>query len=59
MLQHFQEEPKSPEMKEMLDEVGFTYFLILARMHDIDPKMAKNGQFESIWGKWEKYKDLV
>ena len=27
-------------MKEKLDEVGFTYYLILARMHDIDPKLA-------------------
>ena len=30
----------SADMKEKLDEVGFTYYLILARMHDIDPKLA-------------------
>lgn len=28
----------SPEMKEKYDEVGFTYFLILTRICDIDPK---------------------
>jgi hypothetical protein len=36
-----EEDAKSPEIKEMLDEVGFTYFLIIARLHDLDPKLAK------------------
>ena len=29
-------------MKEKLDEVGFTYYLILARLHDLDPKLHKS-----------------
>ena len=36
-----EEEARSPEMKEMLDEVGFTYYLIIARLHDLDPKLHK------------------
>ena len=36
-----EETTKSPEMKEKLDEVGFVYYLVLARMQDIDPKMFK------------------
>ena len=27
-------------MKESLDSVGFTYFLVMARIHDIDPRLA-------------------
>ena len=41
LLVQQEEEAKTPEMKEMLDEVGFTYFLIIARLHDLDPKLAK------------------
>jgi len=26
-------------MKETLEECGFIYYLILARLHDVDPKM--------------------
>ena len=26
-------------MKEKLDEVGFTYYLVLARLYDVDPKL--------------------
>jgi hypothetical protein len=33
---------KSPEMKERMDEVGFIYYLILARLYDIDPHLNKN-----------------
>ena len=34
----------SAELKEQLDEVGFTYYLILARLHDLDPKLSKEGE---------------
>ena len=38
-----QDEAKlDPEIKEKLDEVGFTFYLILARIYDLDPKMAKS-----------------
>ena len=33
----FQEEAK-PELKEQLDEVGFIYYLILARLEDLKPR---------------------
>ena len=36
-----QEEKLNPEMKEKLDEVGFTFYLILARVYDLDPKLIK------------------
>jgi len=32
----------SVEMKELCDEVGFVYYLIIARLYDIDPKLNKN-----------------
>ena len=32
-----QEEAK-PELKEQLDEVGFIYYLILARLEDLKPR---------------------
>ena len=33
-------------MKEMLEECGFIYYLILARLLDVDPKMyQKEGSF--------------
>jgi len=33
------EETRSPELKEALDECGFVYYLILARLYDIDPNL--------------------
>lgn len=39
-----------PETKEMLDEVGFTFYLILARVYDLDPKLVKTeGQLPSYF----------
>jgi len=33
-------------MKESLEECGFIYYLILARLYDVDPKMyLKEGMF--------------
>ena len=29
-------------MKELCDEVGFVYYLIIARLYDLDPKLNKN-----------------
>jgi inositol 1,4,5-triphosphate receptor type 1 len=29
-------------MKEKLDEVGFSFYLILARLYDIDPKLVRS-----------------
>jgi len=41
-----QEEAKSAEMKETFEECGFIYYLILARLLDVDPKMyQKEGSF--------------
>ena len=40
------EDARNPEMKEMLEECGFIYYLILARLLDVDPKMyQKEGSF--------------
>ncbi|ELT91343.1 hypothetical protein CAPTEDRAFT_201920 [Capitella teleta] len=42
MLKSKQQDVKvDPETKEMLDEVGFTFYLILARVYDLDPKLVK------------------
>ena len=30
----------SPGMRDKLDEVGFVYYLVLARMIDIDPRLG-------------------
>jgi len=30
------------EMKDLCDEVGFVYYLIIARLYDLDPKLNKN-----------------
>ena len=35
-------EELSIEMKELCDEVGFVYYLIIARLYDLDPKLNKN-----------------
>ena len=35
-------EELSVEMKELCDEVGFVYYLIIARLYDLDPKLNKN-----------------
>jgi len=36
-------------MKEMLEECGFIYYLILARLLDVDPKMyQKEGSFKFL-----------
>ena len=32
----------SVEMRELCDEVGFVYYLIIARLYDLDPKLNKN-----------------
>jgi len=32
----------SVEMKDLCDEVGFVYYLIIARLYDLDPKLNKN-----------------
>ena len=32
---------RTPAMKEQLDEVGFVYYLVLARLHDITPRSAR------------------
>jgi hypothetical protein len=38
------EEAKSPELKEALEDCGFVYYLILARLYDIDPRLnSKDG----------------
>ena len=34
-----QDEACSAEMKETFEECGFIYYLILARLNDVDPKM--------------------
>ena len=31
-----------PSLKELVEEVGFVYYLIIARLYDIDPKLNKN-----------------
>ncbi|ESN99323.1 hypothetical protein HELRODRAFT_162846 [Helobdella robusta] len=36
------DDSRTPELKEKLDEVGFVYYLILARIYDIDPKLGNN-----------------
>ena len=35
-------EELSVEMRELCDEVGFVYYLIIARLYDLDPKLNKN-----------------
>ena len=40
LLQSDDAKKLSQEMKESLDSVGFTYFLVMARIHDIDPRLA-------------------
>jgi hypothetical protein len=39
-----------PAMKELNEEVGFIYYLIIARLYDIDPKLNKNERKLSIFG---------
>ena len=42
-----QEEAK-PEMKEQLDEVGFIYYLILARLEDLNPRKPEGKLCQDI-----------
>ena len=39
---------KTPEIKDLLDEVGFVYYLVLARMHDITPVNKKTKKHKGL-----------
>ena len=39
-----QQESNRPGMKEPYMQVGFTYYFLLQRFYDIDPKLYKQGE---------------
>ena len=44
---YFQDESK-PQLKEDLTQLGFTFYYILQRFYDIDSKLNKDGELQTL-----------